>query len=133
MEVCRRIVKAKPRFPHSWGASERRAKDLIKRLLVREPVKRFGGLCKGFDDVRDHPWWRQDEDFDFSSFVRRTCVPPWLPAAASASDVEQLDVTYFGNWEPTDNGTFDTDAGFDAHAPADDGGGGGAEEEWPEF
>ena len=111
MQVCRRIVKAKPRVPRRWGATERRAKELLKRLLAREPMKRLGGLKRGFDDIKDHPWFHEDEDFDFSTLVTRACEPPWVPAARTDED---LDVTYFRDWCATDSGQFDVDLGAKA-------------------
>ena len=129
MQVCRRIVKAKPRFPRRWGATERRAKELLKRLLAREPVKRLGGLKRGFDDIKDHPWFHEDEDFDFSTLVTRACRPPWVPAARTDGD---LDVTYFREWCPTDSGQFDVDTGADADA-ATKAGKDSEEHEWVDF
>ena len=32
------------------------AKDLIRKLLVQNPVKRIGMMHKGFDDIWSHPF-----------------------------------------------------------------------------
>ena len=92
---------------------------------------RLGGLKRGFDDIKDHPWFHEDEDFDFSTLVTRACEPPWVPAARTDED---LDVTYFRDWCATDSGQFDVDLGAKADTATNTNNNDGDEKhEWVDF
>ena len=104
MATCARIVKAKPRFPRSWGEEEQRAKELLKRLVAREPTRRLGVQAHGFGELKDHPWFNADEDLDFQALARQEPVAPWLPdgTGAAAGRHGDIDITHFAEWQPAE-------------------------------
>lgn len=53
----RRISKRDPPFPKDMGPL---AKDLIQRLLIKDPKKRLGSGPSGADNVKKHPFYQVD-------------------------------------------------------------------------
>lgn len=51
----RRILKKDPPFPKDMGPL---AKDLIQRLLVKDPKKRLGSGPSGAENVKKHPFYQ---------------------------------------------------------------------------
>lgn len=51
----RRILKKDPPFPKDMGPL---AKDLIQRLLVKDPKKRLGSGPNGGENVKKHPFYQ---------------------------------------------------------------------------
>lgn len=51
----RRILKKDPPFPKDMGPL---AKDLIQRLLVKDPKKRLGSGPNGAENVKKHPFYQ---------------------------------------------------------------------------
>ena len=50
----RRILKKDPPFPKEMGL----AKDLIQRLLIKDPKKRLGSGPNGAENVKKHPFYQ---------------------------------------------------------------------------
>lgn len=53
----RRILKKDPPFPKDMGPL---AKDIIQRLLVKDPKKRLGSGPNGAENVKKHPFYQVD-------------------------------------------------------------------------
>ena len=54
MTICKNIIRNKVEYPKRF--TDNKAKDLIKRLLEKEPVARLGCLKHGAEDLKNHPW-----------------------------------------------------------------------------
>ena len=52
------------------------SKDLIKKLLVRNPAKRLGNLSNGSKDIQDHPWF---SSMDWKALTEKDIDAPWIP------------------------------------------------------
>lgn len=53
----RRILKKDPPFPKDLGPL---AKDIIQRLLVKDPKKRLGSGPNGAENVKKRPFYQVD-------------------------------------------------------------------------
>lgn len=53
----RRIAKKDPPFPKDMGPL---AKDIIQRLLIKDPKKRLGSGPSGAENVKNHPFYQVD-------------------------------------------------------------------------
>ncbi|XP_065451669.1 ribosomal protein S6 kinase alpha-5 isoform X5 [Chrysemys picta bellii] len=54
-EISRRILKSEPPYPQEMSAL---AKDVIQRLLMKDPKKRLGCGSGGADEIRQHPFFQ---------------------------------------------------------------------------
>ncbi|XP_056151608.1 ribosomal protein S6 kinase alpha-5 isoform X4 [Lampris incognitus] len=54
-EIAKRISKKDPPFPKDMGPL---AKDLIQRLLIKDPKKRLGSGPNGAENVKKHPFYQ---------------------------------------------------------------------------
>ncbi|XP_011488331.1 ribosomal protein S6 kinase alpha-5 isoform X2 [Oryzias latipes] len=54
-DIARRILKKDPPFPKDMDPS---AKDLIQRLLTKDPTKRLGSGPDGAENVKKHPFYQ---------------------------------------------------------------------------
>lgn len=54
--ICRNIVNGRVEFPGGISITEA-AKDLIRKLLTKDPSKRVGCLKKGADEIKSHGWF----------------------------------------------------------------------------
>ena len=55
MVLFRNICNVKYAFPRHLSKEIR---DLIKRLLTKNPARRLGNLKDGAQDVKEHPWFK---------------------------------------------------------------------------
>lgn len=55
MKIYEKILAGRIQFPHFMDPS---AKDLIKRLLTTDKMKRIGNLKNGALDIKQHKWFR---------------------------------------------------------------------------
>lgn len=88
MELYHSIVQDDP--VEAKDASEK-AKDLLSKLLQKDPAERLGSLAKGELDIFEHPWFDGLNLFDLR---QRTTPAPWLPKLKDA-----LDTSCFDNWD----------------------------------
>jgi serine/threonine protein kinase len=72
------------------GASEN-AKDLINKLLQKDPAERLGSLAKGELDILEHPWFA---GLDLLDLRRRLTPAPWVAKLKHA-----LDTSCFDDWD----------------------------------
>lgn len=68
-----------------WPLFERRATDMILRLLECDPTRRYGTLQHGAGDVFAHPWF---SEVDWDVFRRQHWLirAPYMPRILSAGD-----------------------------------------------
>jgi serine/threonine protein kinase len=85
------IVRGKWSFPEDCKLSPS-AKDLIRKILVRDPNMRLGCLARADLDLRDHPWFGQH--MDWSQLYRKEIPAPWVPPVR-----DPFDGSNFGRWE----------------------------------
>merc|ERR1711935_1282354 len=53
--------------------------DIIRKLLVTNPNKRLGCRAKADLDIRNHPWFAEDDGIDFGKLYRKELKAPWVP------------------------------------------------------
>lgn len=61
----------------------RELKDLVARLLVRNPASRLGAGPAGAADVRNHRWFH---GFDWAAFRAKTMPAPYVPRIKSPEE-----------------------------------------------
>jgi serine/threonine protein kinase len=76
--IYRRVLYGHVEFP--WGI-DACAKDLIKALLTRDPMKRLGANC--IDDIKNHKWFK---GIDWDQLRRREVNAPFVPKFSHAGD-----------------------------------------------
>lgn len=77
-------------FPEPNGASES-ARDLIAKLLEKDPTKRIGSLMdRGELDILEHSWFA---DLDLAALRRKEIPAPWVPVVK-----DPLDMACFDDW-----------------------------------
>lgn len=85
--ICRNIIMCKYQFPPHL--SDEKGKDLIKRLLTVNPMKRLGCSDNGSDDIKNHSWFH---DINWEVLENREIVDkPWLPPIFNGVDATWLD------------------------------------------
>ncbi|GJE94141.1 Protein kinase domain-containing protein [Phanerochaete sordida] len=86
-----RAVRWPPQF-------ERRATDMILRLLECDPTRRYGTLQHGAGDVFAHPWF---SEVDWDVFRRQHWLirAPYMPRILSAGDASAFDTYLEDNAE----------------------------------
>ncbi len=77
MIICKNIIKNRLDFPAHLKDKE--AKDLISKLLTKDPVMRLGCLKGGAEDIMNHPWF---SSIDWKALYDKQIDPkqiPWIP------------------------------------------------------
>ena len=77
-------------FIEPKGVSDH-AKDLISKLLEKDPVQRIGSWARGELDILEHPWFM---DLDLSEIRQRSVKAPWVPDLK-----DPLDTSCFDDWD----------------------------------
>lgn len=85
MKLYENIVNQTARFPTGFDAI---ARDLIERLLEKNPSKRLGSLAGGPEDIKRHPWFR-DVKWDLLHDLR--IKAPYRPKVAHEGDTSNFD------------------------------------------
>ena len=80
------IEKAELKFPKRIPISDE-AKDLIKKLLVKDQNKRLGS-SGGFDEIKEQPFFK---DYDFKSLLEKKIKAPFTPKLKDITDVTNFD------------------------------------------
>lgn len=55
MAIYQKILKGKVKFPRNF---DKKAKSLVKHLLVADLTKRYGNLKGGANDIKMHEWFK---------------------------------------------------------------------------
>jgi serine/threonine protein kinase len=67
------------------------AKDIVAKLLQKEPLQRLGSLSRGEEDILNHSWFR---DLDLAAIHGKKAKAPWIPQVKDA-----LDTSCFDDWD----------------------------------
>jgi len=80
-----KIMKADITFPPFMSAE---AKDILSRLLIRDPQERMGSGERDAAELKEHPFFK---DVDWAALGAGTVVPPWAPTVSHSVDTSQFD------------------------------------------
>ncbi|XP_013924408.1 PREDICTED: ribosomal protein S6 kinase alpha-4 [Thamnophis sirtalis] len=83
-EVSRRILKCSPPFPSLIGHD---ARDLLQKLLCKDPKKRLGSGPMGAQEIKEHPFFRS---LDWDELAARRIRPPFKPLIRHELDVRNF-------------------------------------------
>lgn len=64
------------------------AKDILQRLLCKDPEKRIGCGPAGAAEIKQHPFFR---DVDWEELEHKQVEPPFVPNVQSAEDIANID------------------------------------------
>mmetsp|Transcript_486 Transcript_486/g.1464 ORF Transcript_486/g.1464 Transcript_486/m.1464 type:complete len:467 (-) Transcript_486:52-1452(-) len=86
LALLKKIVIGKYADPIGRMGTEPR--DLVIRLLIRNPLKRLGCLACAENDIKNHQWFR---NIDFGQLAKRELAAPWLPTVRGMFDSSNFD------------------------------------------
>lgn len=81
-ELFDKIVFGYPRYPSTFSPS---VKDLLTRLLEKDPAKRLG--ANGAKEVKNHPWFYGTK---WDALLRKEILPPFVPKLNGELDVSNF-------------------------------------------
>ena len=70
--ICKAIVNAKLTFPRRLRDAA--ARDVVKKLLTKDPSARAGCMRAGSADIKDHAWFK---GLDWEKMMAKTLKAPW--------------------------------------------------------
>ncbi|KAJ3211351.1 hypothetical protein HDU67_004585 [Dinochytrium kinnereticum] len=82
-EMYKKILKDEITFPEEVGPA---AKDLLKKLLNRDPSQRLGS--KNAEEIKNHPFF---SEINWQKLMGRKYTPPFRPNVTSATDTSNFD------------------------------------------
>ncbi|PHJ22686.1 agc kinase [Cystoisospora suis] len=85
LAIYRKIIAGKIEFPRSFDYA---AKSLVKRLLTHDPMKRYGCLKDGAEDVKNHKFFR---GIDWVHCYNKNIRAPYLPNTRGPQDSSMFD------------------------------------------
>ena len=65
-----------------------RARDVLSRMLVRDPSQRLGSGIGDAQELKEHPYFA---DVDWDGLYHGRVVSPWTPAVKDSLDTSQFD------------------------------------------
>ena len=80
-----KIMKAELTFPTFVSPA---VKDLLSRLLVRDPKQRLGSGDRDANEVKSHVFF---SGVEWNSFMLGHMIPPWRPTVVGSMDTSQFD------------------------------------------
>ena len=80
------IVHAEVRFPNSFDPI---ARDLVQRLLEKNPSKRLGVQADGIEGIKNHYWFK---DVNWDMLQACTIRAPYKPKINSEGDCSNFDI-----------------------------------------
>ena len=81
--ICKNIVRGRLKI-NSSEISDPTVTDLLKKILVKDPLKRLGCGAKGMKEIMDHTWFKT---LNWEKLERKRYDAPWKPPLKSADDV----------------------------------------------
>uniref|UniRef100_A0A3B3WGG4 non-specific serine/threonine protein kinase n=1 Tax=Poecilia mexicana TaxID=48701 RepID=A0A3B3WGG4_9TELE len=93
-DIAKRICKKDPPFPKDMGPL---AKDLIQRLLVKDPKKRLGSGPNGAENVKKHPFYQK---INWEDLAGKKVPAPFKPVIRDELDVSNF-AEEFTEMDPT--------------------------------
>ncbi|EJD75151.1 AGC/PKA protein kinase, partial [Loa loa] len=85
MDIYAEIMTNRIYFPENINFF---TKDLIKKLLQLNPIRRFGNLVNGVDDIKNHKWFN---DIIWDDIINMKITPPIIPKLKSTGDTSNFD------------------------------------------
>ena len=79
-------------------------KDLLSKLLVKDPSKRLGGGELDSEEIKCHPWF-SNKYSDWTTIMEKTEKPPYIPNLPNEDDVGHFD-EQFTKMDP--DGSYNT-------------------------
>lgn len=65
-------------------------KDLLSKLLVKDPKKRLGGGAEDAKEIKAHPWFGE-KFINWEAIVNKTEKPPYIPNLQNEDDADHFD------------------------------------------
>ncbi|XP_066550535.1 ribosomal protein S6 kinase alpha-5 isoform X2 [Amia ocellicauda] len=93
-EISKRILKSEPPFPPEIGPL---AKDLMQRLLIKDPKKRLGSGPTGAEEVKKHPFYQK---INWDDLAAKKVSAPFKPVIRDELDVSNF-AEEFTEMDPT--------------------------------
>ncbi|KAL8169044.1 UNVERIFIED_CONTAM: Ribosomal protein S6 kinase alpha-5 [Gekko kuhli] len=93
-EISRRILKSEPPYPEEMSAL---AKDVIQRLLMKDPKKRLGCGSSGADEIKQHPFFQK---INWDDMAAKKVPAPFKPVIRDELDVSNF-AEEFTEMDPT--------------------------------
>lgn len=84
-KLYRMIMEDPVQYP-DWLSKE--IKDLIGKLLNRDPGRRLGSGPTDLEEIKLHPWFK---DVDWEAVFERKIKPEWIPNIKNAEDTSLFD------------------------------------------
>ncbi|RUS91275.1 hypothetical protein EGW08_000987, partial [Elysia chlorotica] len=81
-EISKRIMKCNPHFPKTFSPE---AKDLIQRLLTKDPSRRLGS--KSIDEVKRHPFFKT---LSWEDLAQKKVPAPFKPKIRNELDLSNF-------------------------------------------
>lgn len=81
MMVYQKILKGKIKFPSNFDSytlkiNFRNAKSIIKHLIEGDLTKRYGNLKGGFEDIKNHRFYKS---VDWTKLLSKQLTMPYIP------------------------------------------------------
>ncbi|XP_077179600.1 ribosomal protein S6 kinase alpha-5 isoform X2 [Paroedura picta] len=93
-EISRRILKSEPPYPEEMSIL---AKDVIQRLLTKDPKKRLGCSSSGADEIKQHPFFQK---INWDDMAAKKVPAPFKPVIRDELDVSNF-AEEFTEMDPT--------------------------------
>ncbi|XP_011612285.2 ribosomal protein S6 kinase alpha-5 [Takifugu rubripes] len=93
-DIAKRILKKDPPFPKDLGPL---AKDIIQRLLVKDPKKRLGSGPNGAENVKKRPFYQK---INWEDLAAKKVPAPFKPVIRDELDVSNF-AEEFTEMDPT--------------------------------
>nr|XP_056706681.1 ribosomal protein S6 kinase alpha-5 isoform X1 [Euleptes europaea] len=93
-EISRRILKSEPPYPQEMSAQ---AKEVIQRLLIKDPKKRLGCGSSGAVEIKQHPFFQK---INWDHMAAKKVPAPFKPVIRDELDVSNF-AEEFTEMDPT--------------------------------
>ena len=99
MKIYQNIINTKVKYPSKRFSEP--LKDLIKKLLEKDPKKRLGS--KGTQEIMDHEYF---SDINWNDVENMKLKPPYVPRIRSVADVHFIDENMYSSVDEHDESTI---------------------------
>ena len=87
-QMYRAILRDEIQYPSHVS---RNARDLIDKLLDRNPQSRLGASAQDIDEIKAHPFFAP---LDWEKVYNKEYTPEWIPSIKNAEDVSLFDAEF---------------------------------------
>lgn len=67
------------------------AKDLLSKILIKDPTKRLGAGERDAEEIKEHPWFTESSEFEWETIINKSGKPPYIPNLSKDDDVDHFD------------------------------------------